>query len=96
MGGMFGATLADGGADVTLVDVSAQIVDRLRSDGVVIRRGGGERVVRLGATTDPAELGEVDVVLFFVKCYHTESAALLAQPLVGSDTGVAPEWLGKR
>jgi 2-dehydropantoate 2-reductase len=89
MGGMFGATLADGGADVTLVDVSAQIVDRLRSDGVVIRRGGGERVVRLGATTDPAELGEVDVVLFFVKCYHTESAALLAQPLVGSDTVVA-------
>jgi 2-dehydropantoate 2-reductase len=89
MGGILGAALSDGGADVTLVDVSTQIVDRLRADGMVIRRGGGERVTRLDATTDPAEVGEVDLVLFFVKCYHTESAAQLARPLVGDHTVVA-------
>jgi 2-dehydropantoate 2-reductase len=89
MGGILGAALADGGADVTLVDVSARIVDRIRADGVMIRRGGGERVARLDATTDPAGMGEVDAVLFFVKCYHTESAAQLARPLVGDETVVA-------
>jgi 2-dehydropantoate 2-reductase len=89
MGGIFGAALADGGADVTLVDVSTDVVDRLRADGVVIRRGGVERTVQLSATTDPADLGEVDVALFFVKCYHTEAAAKLARPLVGDHTIVA-------
>lgn len=89
MGGIFGATLATGGAEVTLVDVSAAVVDRVRADGVLIKRGDGERTVRLAATSDPAEIGQVDIALFFVKCYHTESAAQLAQPLVGSHTVVA-------
>jgi 2-dehydropantoate 2-reductase len=41
------------------------------------------------ATTDPASIGPVDVVIFCVKCYHTESAAQLVRPLVGPDTVVA-------
>ena len=41
------------------------------------------------ATTDPSQAGTVDVVVFFVKCYHTASATELARPLVGPDTVVA-------
>lgn len=89
MGGIFGATLAEGGAEVWLLDVSEAIVERVRADGVVIRRGGGERSVKLAATTDPDEVGGVDIALFFVKCYHTESAARLAASLVGEHTLVA-------
>jgi 2-dehydropantoate 2-reductase len=89
MGGILGATLAEGGSDVTLVDISKVVIERIASDGVVVRRGGEERRVRVAATNDPEQVGPVDLVLFFVKCYHTESAAQLAQPLVGSDTLVA-------
>jgi len=86
MGGIVGAALAEGGADVSMVDVSQAIVDRIKADGIVVKRGGGERRVPLAATTDPGELGEVDLLLFFVKCYQTESAAQMAAPLVGART----------
>jgi 2-dehydropantoate 2-reductase len=89
MGGIFGATLAEGGADVTLVDVSDAVVEHLQNDGIVVRRGGSERRVKVVATTDPASVGEVDLALFFVKCYQTESAAQLAAPLVGPSSLVA-------
>ena len=41
------------------------------------------------ATTDPASVGPVDLVVFCVKCYHTPSAAEAARPLVDSGTVVA-------
>jgi 2-dehydropantoate 2-reductase len=41
------------------------------------------------ATTDPASVGPVDLVVFCVKCYHTPSAAEAARPLVDSSTFVA-------
>jgi 2-dehydropantoate 2-reductase len=89
MGGILGATLAEGGSDVTLVDISDAVVERIASEGVTVRRGGEERRVRVAATSDPAQIGPVDLVLFFVKCYHTESAAEMARPLVGDGTLVA-------
>jgi 2-dehydropantoate 2-reductase len=89
MGSIFGATLSEGGADVALVDVSPPLLEQIASNGVVVKRGGQERRVMLPATAEPAEVGPVDVALFFVKCYHTDSAAKLAQPLVGPDTIVA-------
>jgi 2-dehydropantoate 2-reductase len=89
MGGIVGAALVEGGADVTLVDVSQPLVERINERGVSIERGGETRVIAVPATLDPATLGTVDVVIFFVKCYHSEAAAALAAPLVGSDTTVA-------
>lgn len=89
MGGILGATLAEGGADVTLVDVSAAVVEQINGHGVAIERGGRERIVRIPATGDPGTVGMVDAVILFVKCYHSEAAASLAAPLVGPDTIVA-------
>ena len=45
--------------------------------------------MRVPATVDPAEVGVVDAVIFFVKCYHSDAAASLAAPLVGPETVVA-------
>jgi 2-dehydropantoate 2-reductase len=89
MGGIMGATLADGGADVTFLDVAAPLVERVNEHGITIERGGEERTRRLPATTDPHAIGRVDALVFFVKCYHTEAAASLAAPLAGPDTVVA-------
>jgi len=54
-----------------------------------IVRGEERTTTRVPATTAPAETGIVDLAVFFVKCYHTASAAELARPLVGPDTVVA-------
>jgi len=40
------------------------------------------------ATDDPATIGPVDIVIFSVKLWDTESAAHQIKPLIGPDTGV--------
>ncbi len=89
MGSIFGARFSQAGHDTVLVDVAAPLVDAINADGVTIVRGEDETTTQVPATTDPASVGPVDVVVFFVKCYHTQSAAELARPLVGPDTVVA-------
>jgi 2-dehydropantoate 2-reductase len=89
MGSIFGAALTEAGFETTFIDVSVPLVDRLRSRGLIIIDEAGERRMPVQATTDPRSVGVVDLVLFWVKCYHTENAARLASPLVGPETVVA-------
>jgi 2-dehydropantoate 2-reductase len=89
MGSIFGARFTQAGHDTVLVDVATPLVDAINSDGVTILRGDDETTTRVPATTDPASVGEVDVVVFCTKCYHTAPAAEGARPLVGPDTVVA-------
>jgi 2-dehydropantoate 2-reductase len=89
MGSIFGARFSQGGHDTVLVDVATPIVEKVNAEGVTVIRGDEERITRVPATTDPASVGPVDLVVFFVKCYHTQSAAESARPLVGPDTVVA-------
>lgn len=89
MGSIFGARFQEGGLDTVLVDVSEPLVEQLRGKGVTVVRGDEERVTRVEATTDAQSVGPCDLVVFFVKCYHTPSAAELARPLVGEGTVVA-------
>jgi 2-dehydropantoate 2-reductase len=89
MGSIFGARFAQAGHDTVLVDVAAPLVERINDAGVTVVRGDEETVTRVPATSDTASVGPVDLVVVCVKCYHTESAAELARPLVGPDTVVA-------
>ncbi|MGE5273365.1 MAG: ketopantoate reductase family protein [Verrucomicrobiota bacterium] len=89
MGSIFGAALARGGNEVTLVDVAEPLVEKVNTEGVTIVRGDDHTTTRVPATSDASSVGIVDAVVFFVKCYHTASAADLAQPLVGPETVVA-------
>jgi 2-dehydropantoate 2-reductase len=89
MGSIFGAALARGGHDVTLVDVAAPLVEKINAEGVTVVRGEDRTTTTVAATNDPSTVGVADVVVFFVKCYHTASAADAARPLVGPDTVVA-------
>jgi 2-dehydropantoate 2-reductase len=90
MGSIFGAGFHEGGHDTVLVDVARPLVDKLNESGVTIAaRDGTERTVGVRATADASAVGPVDAVVFFVKCYHTASAAEMARPLVGPETVVA-------
>jgi 2-dehydropantoate 2-reductase len=89
MGSIFGARFHQAGHETVLVDVVQPLVDTINAEGVTVVRGEDETVTRVPATTDPAAVGPVDIVVFFTKCYHTSSAAESARPLVGPDTAVA-------
>jgi 2-dehydropantoate 2-reductase len=89
MGSIFGARFHQAGHETVLVDVVQPLVDTINAEGVTVVRGDDETVTRVPATTDPAAVGPVDIVVFFTKCYHTSSAAETARPLVGPDTAVA-------
>jgi len=88
VGGYLGARLAAGGAEVTLIARGAHLA-AMRERGLTIVTQEGERSEHaVNATDDPATVGPVDVVLFLVKSYDTESAARRIQPLLGEGTGV--------
>jgi 2-dehydropantoate 2-reductase len=89
MGSIFGARFHQAEHETVLVDVAQSLVDTINADGVTVVRGDDETVTRVPATTDPAAVGPVDIVVFFTKCYHTSSAAEGARPLVGPDTVIA-------
>jgi 2-dehydropantoate 2-reductase len=88
MGGIFGAQLARSGVQTTFLDVSQPLVDHIRSEGLTIVRGDGEEAVEVNATADPAELAPSDLVIVFVKCFHTEDAVRRAAPAIGPNTTV--------
>jgi 2-dehydropantoate 2-reductase len=87
IGAYYGAGFAAGGADVHLIARGAHL-EALRHDGLTVETGEGTIHRQLHATADPMEVGPVDVVLFCVKSYDTETAAQALRPLLGPDTAV--------
>jgi 2-dehydropantoate 2-reductase len=89
MGSVIGGMLAKGGNDVTLIDVSETTVQAINGNGLRIEdKNGNTETIQVRATSSPAEVGPVDLVLVFVKCYHTEAAVRNAAPLIGPQTVV--------
>jgi 2-dehydropantoate 2-reductase len=89
MGSLFGGYLCAGGHDVWLVDPWEEHVQAIRQRGLVIVEASGEaRTVRPRAAGEPTAVGPCDLVLVFVKSYHTEAAAASLAPLLGADTVV--------
>lgn len=87
MGGIFGAKLSSAGHDVTLIDINAAAVDSINRDGLKVdAKDGTSKTYRVKASTKPSEIGPVDVIMNFVKCYHTESAVRSALPMMDAKT----------
>ena len=88
VGAYFGGRMAAAGHDVAFIARRAHL-EALRANGLKIESVLGDlHLPRVNATPDPREVGPVDVVLFAVKLWDTETAAELAKPLVGPDTRV--------
>lgn len=89
MGGLFGAYLSRAGNDVTLIDVSKAAISAINQNGLSIdEKDGSQPAFIIAASDEPAKVGEVDLIINFVKCYHTEAAIRAAQPMIGPDTAV--------
>jgi 2-dehydropantoate 2-reductase len=89
IGGYVGARLAQGGEDVVFIARGSHL-DAMRRSGLRLKSQVGDIVLpHVRATETPAEIGEVDIVIFAVKLYDTESAAAAIVSLVGRQTRVA-------
>lgn len=89
MGGIFGAYLSRAGHDTHLVDVSRPAIDAINADGLIVEeKDGSAPVFAVSATDDPATVGTVDLIVNFVKCYHTKAAISAATPMIGPGTAI--------
>ena len=88
LGSAIGGALAEGGADVTLVDAWQAHVDAINRGGLKLRESGVDRTVRVRAVSDAAAVGPVDLVIVLVKSYHTRDAIERARALIGPRTMV--------
>jgi 2-dehydropantoate 2-reductase len=75
MGALFGSILAENGLDVALIDINEEHVDAMRSEGLKIEGYGGDRTLRMAATSNPNELESANLLLFQCKGYGTRDAA---------------------
>jgi 2-dehydropantoate 2-reductase len=86
VGGYFGARMAAAGHDVFFIARGAHR-DAIRKNGLTIESVHGDlHLPKPNVTDDPAKVGPVDIVLFAVKLWDTETAAAAARPLLGSDS----------
>jgi 2-dehydropantoate 2-reductase len=90
VGGGFGAALAKAGADVTFIARGAHLA-AMKSQGLKLLSPRGDiHLSPTQATDSPAEVGQVDFVLFCVKQWDVESAGHAIKPMIGADTAVIP------
>jgi 2-dehydropantoate 2-reductase len=88
LGCAMGGVLTEAGHEVWLINRHADRVAHLKRHGLVMRVGGVDRTVAVQTTTQPAEVGPVDLVIVLVKSFHTEEAIASAQALMGPETAV--------
>lgn len=88
MGGSLAAHAARAGHEVTVIDVSPDVLARIRAHGLTISAPEGQFTQLVAATDDPVTAGQADLVVIFVKAQHTEAAGASMQPLVGPETTV--------
>jgi 2-dehydropantoate 2-reductase len=88
VGGYFGGRVAAAGNDVAFIARGAH-GDAIRRDGLKIESALGDLHLRnVNVTDDPKQVGPVDVVLFAVKLWDTETAGEQTRALVGPNTRV--------
>lgn len=86
VGGYFGARMAAAGHDVFFIARGAHR-DAIARNGLKVESVHGDlHLPKPNVTDDPAKVGPVDIVLFAVKLWDTETAAAAAHPLLGPDS----------
>jgi 2-dehydropantoate 2-reductase len=90
LGGYFGARMAAAGHDVAFIARGSNL-EAIAKNGLKVESVHGDlHLPKPNVTDDPGKVGPVDIVLFAVKLWDSEKAAMQALPLVGSETRVIP------
>ncbi len=89
VGGYFGARLQQAGHEVSFF-ARGRHLKALQEKGLTLESAHGNAQLKVRVYEDPREAGVVDVVLFAVKLWDTETAAEHLRPVVGDSTIVIP------
>jgi len=88
LGGYYGARLAEAGHDVHFIARGAHL-DAMRKDGLRVLSPIGEAHIEAPqATSNPAEVGVVDLVIVAVKTWQVPDVAKAMTPMVGDHTRI--------
>ena len=87
VGGYFGGVLANQGEDVTLIARGAH-GEAIRQSGLRVDSHWGNFNVKVPCTSDPSEVGAVDLILHCVKLYSNVDALPQIEPMVGPNTNI--------
>ncbi len=88
VGGYLAASLAQGGADVSVVARGTHLA-AIQSRGLTVETPDDSITARLRASASPADLGPQDAVIVTVKSPALPAVAASITPLLGPDTPVA-------
>ena len=86
MGSSIGGLLADAGSEVYLIDTWADHVNVMNSQGLKLRVGSSDRIVKVRAATDCRGIGPADLIIVLVKSFNTREAIENAGPIIGDKT----------
>jgi 2-dehydropantoate 2-reductase len=86
MGSVYAGLLASAGHEVWALDRWREHVEAIRARGLRLEGASGDRVVPVRATTDPADVGEAELVVIATKAMDVAAASDSARGLVGPDT----------
>ena len=89
VGGYFGARLQQAGHELAFI-ARGRHLEALQKEGLSVKSPLGDLRLKVKAVASPSDAGPVDVVLFAVKLWDTESAAEQLRPIVGKNTFVIP------
>ncbi|RPI32855.1 MAG: 2-dehydropantoate 2-reductase, partial [Chloroflexota bacterium] len=90
VGGYFGGRLALSGEQVVFI-ARGRHLRAMQEEGLRVESIKGDFTIKpVHATHDPAQAGEVDVVLLGVKAWQVREAAEAMLPMVGANTLVVP------
>lgn len=88
-GSVFSAYLKRGGADIYLVDKYKAHMDKIASDGLVLREFDREcRLSGFHTAPDAGGLAIMDIVILMVKCTQTQKIMPSVMPCIGPETVV--------
>jgi len=85
MGSVYAGLLASGGHEVWAVDTWREHIEAIRERGLRVEGASGDRTVKIHATSEPDDVGQVDLVVIATKASAVGAAALVAARLVRSD-----------
>ena len=86
MGCLFGGLMAEKGLDVVLIDVWKDHVDAINKNGLKMDGHGGDRFIKIKATTNPSTLKPVDAIIIMCKATALKTALTNAKNIIGDKT----------
>ena len=86
MGCLFGGLLAEKGLNVVLIDVWKEHVDAINNKGLKMDGHGGDRFIKIKATTEPVKLNTADIIIIMCKATVLEKALMGVKNIVGEKT----------